>query len=859
MAEAVSMPSQWRGLQLPHTQATFEAKASHRSNPNSIVIEHYPTYISPAQDSLPLNRQRSKRSLLSFLKHSMASSRSSQRQDVARESGEIPRSFGMRGTRESSQTRASLLSRDVPTASPRSTTTTFTMERRPSTSKKHPKLDSKEVLARTLGSWDPPELFKAYPQSIKHGRLRAPALNTKVILYHYAEKKAGSLEQGMAQNVEQLKRYAGRKKEKEIDFKQRILENDGWAEKIYVLATSGYLLEYEGEGPFDRLPEKLMPLGSESVAFASDAIPGEHWVLQISRIASDDGIASRAGPRSIFKRLWLRSDKKRLTSTFLLVFDSPDDMNSWLVVIRKEIEALGGKKYRPDGDVLKTLDEAPKELRERPSRQDLVKRDPNRFADETKHPASANSNQIGTLNKRDLSTITLKRQSMATQESVESPSPSNATVSTDQAHLERLKETPRASYASASGRTLSRASSLELSPARAAFSPEHLVSRPVEDETNSDFMLRAQPKASRQSIIPMPPPHQKKHLDALGDIKSSRPNSITSRKKRTDPFGDVKSLRTNSFASQKKRTDGLGDTKLSRTNSMREPKSARPSSPITPNTILPRISKRYSVVTNPLLTLPTKEDYKEGRPQLTKNEALKSLALPQSLQTQTSPQRRPLPSLRSKFSVPYTSSRFSRSSVISDVPTTPRRPKPDQSPSRRFSSLDYGGKPRIRISEQAHSSSPHPPPTISLPPLPEQHLVISNTESYQTRRFQGRNLEESRQTRRPVSMQAQTEHATRPKYRPLQKDLQNSCEFDEFSSSAPPKSLKPHRAPPPPPLILVPRAGLRFREDIVQPTKTPSDDLLQDMNTSFLNLEHSPLLPGSWNSSQVGEQASGLE
>lgn len=786
----------------------------------------------------------------------MASSRSSQKQDVARESGEIPRFFGMRGTRESSQTRASLLSRDVPTASPRSTTPTITMQRRTSTIKKNPKLDSKDVVARTLGSWDPPELFKAYPQSIKHGRLRAPAFHTKGFLHQYGEKKAGSLEQGMAQNVEQLKRYAGRKKEREIDFKQRILENDGWAEKIYVLATSGYLLEYEGEGPFDRFPEKLMPLGRESVAFASDAIPGEHWVLQVSRIASDDGIASRAGPKSIFKNLWFGSDKKRLTSTFLLVFDNPDDMNSWLVVIRKEIEALGGKKYRPDVDVLKTSNEAPKELRERPSRQDLVKRDPNRFADETKHPASANSNQIGTLNKRDLSTITLKRQSMATQESVESPSPSNATVSTDQAHLERLKETPRASYASAGGRTLSRASSLEPSPARAAFSPEDLIPKPVENETNSDFILITQPKPSRQSINPTPPPPQKKHPDALGDIKSSRTNSSTSQKKRTDALGDVKSLRTNSFASQKIRADGLGDTKLSRTNSIREPKSARPSSPITPNSIIPTFGKRYSVVTNSVSTPPTKEDCKEGRPQLTKNEALKSSTLPQSPQKQMSPPRRPLPSLRSKFSVPYTGSRFSRSSVIS---TTPRRPKPDQSPSRRFSSLDYGGNPRIRISEQAHWSSPHPPPTISLPPLPEQHLVISNTERYQNLRFQGRNLEESRKIRRPVSMQAQTEHSTRAKYRPLQKDLQNSCESNEFSLSAPPKSLKPHRAPPPPPLILVPHAGIRIREDILQSTKTPSDDFLQEMNTSFLNLEHSPLLPGSWNSSQVGEQASGLE
>lgn len=818
MAEAIPMPSQRRGKQPPHIQTTFKAKAAHRSKPDSIIIEDYVSYSSHTQDPLTLNRQRSKSSLLSFLGRRKTGNRSSQRLVVARDSGEIPRqSFGMRGTRESSQTRASLLSRELPAVSPLSTTTTITMQGRTSTSKKHPKLDSMEVLARTLGSWDPPELFKAYPQSIKHARLRAPALHTKSILHQYGEKKAGGLEQGMPQNVEQLKRYVGRKKEREKDFKQKILENDGWTEKIYVLATSGYLLEYAGEGQFDRFPEKLMSLGSESVAFASDAIPGEHWVLQVSRIANDDGVASNARPKSIFKKLWLGNDKKRSTSTLLLVFDNPDDMNSWLVVIRKEIEALGGKKYRPDVDVLKTADDASKELRERPSRQELVKRDPNRFADEAKHPASANSNQTGKSTNRDLSNITLKRQSMATQESAESPSPSNATVSTDQAHLERLKETPRASYVSAGGRTLSRASSLEPSPARAVFSPEDLIPKPVEIEINSDFILGTEPKSPRRSLFQMPLP------------------------------------------SQKERTDGLGDTKSSRKNSYREPKSARPSSPITPNSIVSTFSKRYSVVTNPVLISPSKADSKKGQSHLTKNEATRPFApQPQPPQDEMLQPRRPLPSLRSKFSVPYTGSGFSRSSVISYVPTATHLPKSDPSPSRRFSSLDYEGNLRIRVSEHAHSSFPHPPPTMSLPPLPEQHLVISNTGSYQDRRLRGRNLEESRKTRSPVSMQAQPEYATRLKYHPLQNDLQNPSESDEFPFSVPPKSLKPHRAPPPPSLILVPHAGIRIREEL-KSNKTPSDDFLQEMNTSFLNLEHSPLLPGSWNSSKVGEQASGPE
>lgn len=717
-----------------------------------------------------------------------------------------------------------------------------------------------EVLARTLGSWDPPELFKAYPQSIKHARLRAPALHAKGILHQYGEKKVGGLEHSKPQNVGQSKRHVGRKKEKEKDFKQKILANDGWTEKIYVLATSGYLLEYAGEGTFDRFPEKLMSLGSESVAFASDAIPGEHWVLQVSRIVNDDCLASNARPKSIFKKLWRINDRKRSTSTLLLVFDNPDDMNSWLVVIRKKIEALGGKKYRPDVDMLKTADDAPKELRERPSRQDLVKRDPNRFADETKHPPNANSNQTGKSTNRDLSNITLKRQSIATQDSTESPASSNATVSTDQAHLERLKETPRASYVSAGGRTLSRASSLEPSPARAVFSPEDLLPKPVEIEINSDFMLGPEAKSPRRSFFQMPLPSQKKRTDELGGLKSSRTNSFASQKKQTDALEGKNSLRTNSVTTQRKCIDGQGDTKSLSKNSFREPKSARPSSPVTPNSIISTFSKRYSFLTNPELMSPSKADSKKGQPQLTKNEAIKSFApQPQPPQDEKLQPRRPLPSLRSSFSVPYTHSSFSRSAVISYVPTATNLANPDPTPSRRFSSLDYGGNPRIRVSGHAHSSSPHPPPTMSLPPLPEQHLVISNAGSYHDRRLRGKNLGETRKTRRPASLQVQPEYATRPKHSPFQNDLQIPSESDEFQYPVPPKSLKPHRAPPPPSLILVPHAGIRIREDPLKSNKSPCDDFLQEMDTSFLNLEHSPLLPGTRNSSEVGEQASGPE
>ena len=35
-------------------------------------------------------------------------------------------------------------------------------------------------------------------------------------------------------------------------------------------------------------PEKILALSKDSVAFASDAIAGKHWVLQVSQHADDD-------------------------------------------------------------------------------------------------------------------------------------------------------------------------------------------------------------------------------------------------------------------------------------------------------------------------------------------------------------------------------------------------------------------------------------------------------------------------------------------------------------------------------------------------------------------------------------------
>ena len=85
------------------------------------------------------------------------------------------------------------------------------------------------------------------------------------------------------------------------------------------IVLSRYLLQYSGDGSFDRLPEKMMQLGKDSVAFASDVLPGKHWVLQISQAMDADG-APTADSRSLFSRLSFRgADYRRTTTSILLV------------------------------------------------------------------------------------------------------------------------------------------------------------------------------------------------------------------------------------------------------------------------------------------------------------------------------------------------------------------------------------------------------------------------------------------------------------------------------------------------------------------------------------------------------------
>lgn len=153
---------------------------------------------------------------------------------------------------------------------------------------------------RHIPPFEPPPLFQAYPQSIRHTILEAPRSAHSHNAPDY-DSQFGDQDLPLptpdrltpTQTV--FSRLKSRKKTRAPAPSPQLLEVDDLdptpSQKIYILATTGYLLQYAGRGSFDRLPEKILKLGPSSAAYASDAIEGRHWVLQVVQQAKGDDLA----------------------------------------------------------------------------------------------------------------------------------------------------------------------------------------------------------------------------------------------------------------------------------------------------------------------------------------------------------------------------------------------------------------------------------------------------------------------------------------------------------------------------------------------------------------------------------------
>ncbi|KAG0649324.1 hypothetical protein D0Z07_4360 [Hyphodiscus hymeniophilus] len=336
---------------------------------------------------------------------------------------------------------------------------------------------------RTSAAWDPPPLFQAYPQAIKHATLSASTLSADSILRISNDKRTNSVRNDFAQSHPDAAgpphTPAAKKAEKAKSKHRRQISGSiskaDWTQKIFVLVTSGYLLQYAGEGSFDRLPEKMMQLGKESVAFASDVIPGKHWVLQISQSMNADGTPT-ADSRSLLSRLAFRgADYRRTATSLLLVLNSAEDMDSWIAVVRREIEELGGKKHvsetgksKSDGKVM--------QLEAQPSHRYLIQRGP----DQLSNPASPSSPSFAPPWAKDEqiqgiledAASALNRPLSTLRPSTGHQSISNSVISHDGRHLDSLRDsTNRFSLMSSGQRTLvtSQISSTASSPVRDSY------------------------------------------------------------------------------------------------------------------------------------------------------------------------------------------------------------------------------------------------------------------------------------------------------------------------------------------------------------------------------------------------------
>ena len=620
----------------------------------------------------------------------------------------------------------------------------------------------KEDTVRSLKAWNPPPLFQAYPQSLKHSNLPAPTTSVDIILKMDKSRRIveSSIDPLGDEPLDENDQKANIAVKKTKSRKSSTFQLE-WTSKVFVLVTSGFLLQYAGDGKFDRMPEKVLQLGKDSAAFASDAIPGKRWVLQILQSASDDGAITAS--KSVFSRFGFRSDLKRSVPSFLLVMDSPEEMDTWLVAVRKEIEALGGKQYRPNVGVRKNTDEVIQTLRERPSRRYLIKQDPNHFMSprasfvpsvdtgyqETEMSDTTSVREMGISNAA-------KRMARGSRLSIEAPSTTHTSISADQVLLDRLRESVRTSYASTDGRTY---------------------------ETSYDGS-------------PLPSPVTANFLAKQGTCNSSAISNRTSIDCTRRKSFQTLSLETND---QRMSNDHMVMPKSSRPHSINSSSTVRSLSPGTPNFSAPSFSKRYSQCVSPAQVLtpsvtagsttrrtstPKDEDLPQERPQSIVGE------LPTSIRASPKPSRSrvglptEIPSSNSTSTVGSTQGEKVAPQALSSTISHSDRPIP-----RRFSSMEYSTGAVSMPSR--NRSSPHPAPTTALPALPPSGTPTSSHNPNKGYRLSTHTL------RRPASMQVRSDPTPQLRSASSQARTGSSTSIASGSYSGKNFSRSPTAAAPP--------------------------------------------------------------
>jgi hypothetical protein len=367
-----------------------------------------------------------------------------------------------------------------------------------------------------------PPLFKAYPQAVRYTTLPAPIATADSLIKAHEKKGNGDLSSVPAEHM--LEKPRLRRKHRRTKSGPN---SSDWTQNVYILTTSGWLLEYSCDGPFDRLPQKLLRLSKTSAAFASDLVPGRHWVLHVSSALGSDGTAAvtpQDSSRSFLSRLPFRGThaaEKRNTSNMLLVFESAREMDGWLALLRGAIEAMGGRKSVSETG-------KPVQLREQTSPRTLVIRDSARYSQSSGHSELPWEQHLG----RRGSDVTFAISDTAREQSMDELSATNSFISHDGLRLESLRNSQnRLSYVSSGQRTMitSTGSSPGGSPTMENFpgSLEEPPNRHLEVHS-PDVKLRPNATAiidRRQSLQTLSPLGHSETVDGEISPQNQRPRS----------------------------------------------------------------------------------------------------------------------------------------------------------------------------------------------------------------------------------------------------------------------------------------------------------------------------------------------
>lgn len=326
----------------------------------------------------------------------------------------------------------------------------------------------------TTSSWAPPALFQVYPQAVKHATLPFCNASMETLARHSETKsnrfsqQSGVLNSELANDTNtKVKGDTSKKKQRIAGFRNSL----EWTSKIFVLINSGYLLQYAAEGTYNRVPEKVLQLTATSAAYASDLIPGKHWVLQVASITDANG-NTVTEPKS--RRSMLSAKDNGRVSNMLLVFENPESMDDWLAILRRAIEFHGGKK--------KASETGKEEADDSSSGEAQAQLSPRTIAENCRHLTGIVTRDFSYTQENALTDPTdydypVSPPRRFSAYAIDNASPTASMISSDGQRLDNLRDSSyshRFSYMSSGQRTMitSPGSSPSCSPTRASFSSQ---------------------------------------------------------------------------------------------------------------------------------------------------------------------------------------------------------------------------------------------------------------------------------------------------------------------------------------------------------------------------------------------------